>query len=248
MSHVQSLERTFSLLEAMAAAGGVASLSELGAASSLPLPTIHRLLHTLVEFGYVRQVPSRGYALGPGLARLGESASRLVGRWATPHLRELVERIGESTNLAVLDTDKVLYVAQAPGRHAMRMFTEVGRRAGVHCTAVGKAMLANLPEPEVVAILGRSGLPAHTVNTITGLPEMLAELQKVRRAGYALDNGEQEDAVRCVAVALPGEARRAAVSISGPVGRMDDRVVRKAVPLLHNAALDIAREWESLEM
>lgn len=244
--HVQSLSRTFALLEAMADVGGVASLSDLRVVSGLPLPTIHRLLQTLVVLGYVRQVPSRGYALGPRLARLGESATRLVGRWAVPHLRELVERVGESTNLAVLDADHVLYVAQEPGRHSMRMFTEVGRRAGVHCTAVGKAMLARLPEDEAVAILRRSGMPAHTVNTITALPEMLAELQRVRRQGYALDNGEQEDAVRCVAVALPDEVSRAAISISGPAGRLDDGVVRKAVPLLRTAAVQVAKEWESV--
>ena len=248
LGHVQSLSRTFGLLEAMADAGGVASLSELRRTSGLPLPTIHRLLQTLVVLGYVRQVPSRGYALGPRLARLGESATRLVGRWAAPHLRELVERVGETTNLAVLEADGVLYVAQEPGRHSMRMFTEVGRRAGVHCTAVGKAMLARLPEEEAIAVLQRSGMQAHTANTITTLPEMLAELQKVRRRGYALDNGEQEDAVRCVAVALPGEVSRAAISISGPVGRMDDAVVRRAVPLLRTAAAQVAKEWESVEI
>ena len=243
-AHVQSLSRTFGLLESMADAGGVASLSELRRKSGLPLPTIHRLLQTLVGLGYVRQMPSRGYALGPRLSRLGESATRLVGAWVAPHLRELVERVGETTNLAVLDADHVLYVAQEPGRHSMRMFTEVGRRAGVHCKAVGKAMLARLSEEEAIAVLQRSGMPAHTANTITALPEMLAELQKVRRRGYAVDNGEQEDAVRCVAVALPGKASRAAISISGPAGRLDDTVVRQAVPLLRTAAARVAREWE----
>lgn len=227
----------------MADAGGVASLSELHLESGLPLPTIHRLLQTLVGLGYVRQGPSRGYALGPRLARLGETATALIGRWSAPYLRELVERLGESTNVAVLDSDEVLYVAHVPGKHSMRMFTEVGRRAGVHCTAVGKVMLAHLPEQEALALLHRSGLPAYTTNTITGLPEMLTELEKVRQQGYALDNGEQEDAVRCVAVALPGEALRAAVSMSGPVGRMDDAMIHKAVPLLRAVAAKIAKEW-----
>lgn len=246
--NVQSVSRTFGLLEAMVDVGGVASLSELRVKSGLPLATIHRLLQTLVVLGYVRQVASRGYALGPRLARLGEGATRLIDKWAAPHLRELVERVGESTNLALLDADRVLYVAQEPGRHSMRMFTEVGRRAGVHCTAVGKAMLARLSEEEAIAVLQRSGMQAHTANTITTLPEMLAELQKVRRRGYALDNGEQEDAVRCVAVALPGKVSRAAISISGPVGRMDDAVVRRAVPLLRTAAAKVAKEWESVEI
>ena len=153
-----------------------------------------------------------------------------------------MDSLGESTNLAILDGDHVLYVAQEPGRHSMRVFTEAGGRAGVHCTAVGEVMLARLPEEEAVAILRHSGMPAHTVNTITTLPERMVELGTVRQQGYALDNGEQEDAVRCVAVAVPGGASQAAISISGPMGRLDDSVVRKAVPLLRTAAAKVAKE------
>lgn len=246
--NVQSLTRAFGLLEALADAGGVASLSELCLRSGLSLPTAHRLLQTLVVLGYVRQVQSRAYALGPRLARLGEGATRLVAKWAMPYLRELVERVGESANVAVFEADHVIYVAQEPGKHSMRMFTEVGRRAGLHCTAVGKAMLAYLPKEEVVAILHRAGTSAQTAKTITALPKILAELQKVRNEGYAIDNGEQEDGVRCVAVAIPGGATRAAISVSGPLGRMDDAMVRKAVPLLRTAAGRIAKEWESDEI
>ncbi|MGH3326607.1 MAG: helix-turn-helix domain-containing protein, partial [Streptomycetales bacterium] len=83
---VQSLTRAFELLERMADAGGEASLSDLSAGTGLPMPTIHRLVRTLVAEGYVRQVPSRRYALGPRLIRLGETASRLVGSWARPYL------------------------------------------------------------------------------------------------------------------------------------------------------------------
>jgi len=142
---VQSIARAFDLLETMADLGGIVSLSQLAGRSGLPLPTIHRLMRTLLDLGYVRQEPSREYALGPRLVRLGENASRLLGDWATPYLQRVVDAIGESANLAMLDGHQVVYTAQVPGRHSMRMFTEVGRRAGVHCTAVGKAMLAALP-------------------------------------------------------------------------------------------------------
>src|SRR5262249_58547939 len=89
----------------MADAGGEVGLSELSASSGLPLPTIHRLMRTLVACGYVRQQPNRRYALGPRLIRLGESASRLLGTWARPHLAHLVEETGETANLALLDGD-----------------------------------------------------------------------------------------------------------------------------------------------
>src|ERR1700746_2791430 len=120
---VQSIERVFELLETMAAAGGVIGLSQLASQSGLPLPTIHRLGRTLVDLGYVREEPSRAYSLGPRLVRRGDISSGLLTRWATPYLQKVVDALGESTNLAILDGDQIMYVAQAPGSHSMRMFT-----------------------------------------------------------------------------------------------------------------------------
>lgn len=155
---VQSLERAFDLLERMADAGGEVGLSELSASSGLPLPTIHRLMRTLVVCGYVRQQSNRRYALGPRLIRLGESASRLLGTWARPYLARLVEETGETANMALLDGDEIVYVAQVPSKHSMRMFTEVGRRVLPHSTGVGKALLAGFPADEVRALLARTGI------------------------------------------------------------------------------------------
>ena len=198
---VQSIERVFELLETMADAGGVIGLSQLASQSGLPLPTIHRLVRTLVDLGYVRQEPSREYALGPRLVRLGDISSGLLTRWATPYLQQIVGVLGESTNLAILDGDQIMYVAQAPGSHSMRMFTEVGRRAQAHCTAVGKAMLAQMPAEKVDGILRRSGMPAMTEHTITDRAQFARELALIRERGYALDEGEQELGVRCVTAA-----------------------------------------------
>lgn len=240
---VQSVERVLDLLEAMADAGGAAGLSDLAASSGLPLPTIHRLVRTLVDRGYVRQESSRRYALGPRLIRLGETASRVVGMQATPHLTRLVDAIGESANLALLDDGgHVVYVAQVPGRHSMRMFTEVGRRASVHCTAVGKAMLGQLPPSTVHDVLRRIELTAITPATITDQAALLAEFDRVRDRGYAIDEGEQEIGVRCVAVSVQGGPTPAALSISGPTARMTDELVERAVPHLHAAADALAAE------
>jgi IclR family acetate operon transcriptional repressor len=241
---VQSIARVFELLETMADLGGIVTLSELANRSGLPGPTIHRLVRTLVDLGYVRQEPSRAYALGPRLVRLGEGASRLIGTWATPHLRRLVDAVGESANLALLDGDEIVYVAQAPGLHSMRMFTEVGRHAGMHCTAVGKAMLAAMPPERAGEILLRSGLAARTAHTITTLETMQDELARIRENGYALDEEEQEIGVRCVAVTLPGEPARAAISVSGPSTRMTESLVRAAVPTLLETARALGDELD----
>jgi len=241
---VQSIERAFGLLETMADAGGLVGLTRLAAASGLPLPTIHRLVRTLVSLGYVRQDSSRQYALGPRLIRLGEGASRLIGLWARPHLTTLVDALGESANLAVLDGSEVVYMAQVPGRHSMRMFTEVGRRVSPHCTAVGKALLSQMGRDQVADVLSRTDLVAHTEFTITDPTEYLAELHRVRARGYAVDEGEFEVGVRCVAVALDGGPARAALSVSGPTTRMTDELLERAVPHLRAAAVALVAELD----
>jgi IclR family acetate operon transcriptional repressor len=238
---VQSLERAFDLLERMADAGGEVGLSELSASSGLPLPTIHRLMRTLVDCGYVRQQPNRRYALGPRLIRLGESASRLLGTWARPFLAELVDATGETANMALLDGDEVVYVAQVPSRHSMRMFTEVGRRVLPHSTGVGKALLAEVSPQEVRALLGRTGMPAATERTITDPDAFLAELDRIRGLGYAIDDNEQEVGVRCLAVTVPDSPTAAAISISGPAGRLTEAATDKIVPVLHDVARQLAQ-------
>lgn len=125
----------------------------------------------------------------------------------------------------------------------MRTFTEPGRRVLPHCTGVGKALLAQLPTIEVRAILGRTGLPAQTDQTITDLELMLAELEKIRRDGYALDSGEQEVGVRCIAAAVPRAPGLMAISVSGPQARMSEADVERIAPVLKAAA---ARLGESV--
>ncbi|WP_344448537.1 IclR family transcriptional regulator [Actinocorallia aurantiaca] len=233
---VRSLERAFELLEHLTDAGGELALSELTEKAGLPMPTVYRLMQTMVARGYVRQEPSRRYSLGPRLIRLGEGASRLLGSWARPALADLVDRLGETANMALLEGDEVVYVAQVPSRHSMRMFTEVGRRVLPHCTGVGKALLAQLPEEDVRALLARTGMPARTPRTFTDPDALMAELAVVRERGYALDDEEQELGVRCVAVPLSGVHALAAFSVSGPSGRMTPETVEAVVPVMRGAA------------
>ncbi|MCW2847503.1 MAG: IclR family transcriptional regulator [Marmoricola sp.] len=241
---VQSLERAFGVLELVAAHDRAVSLSELATTSGLSPSTLHRLAHTLVTLGYLRQEASRRYALGPRLFLLAEGSSARLNAVVLPHLMHLVAEIGETANLAMLDGDQVAYVAQVPGRHSMRMFTEVGRRVQPHCTAVGKALLASSADADVRALLRRTGLARHTPHTLTEPEEFLAELVQVRRRGYAVDEGEQEVGVRCVAVAVPGNSLRLAISVSGPAPRMSDALLTDAVPVLQATAVALGAELE----
>jgi IclR family transcriptional regulator, acetate operon repressor len=198
-------------------------VSELRAATGLPFGTIHRLLGTLVLHGYARQNPeTHKYTLGPRLLRLGDAVGRHFGVWARPFLTELMEISGESANLVMLDGDHAVYVAQVASRkHNVRMFTEVGRRVLPHSTAVGKVLLAFRPRPEIEALLDRTGLPPRTPRTIVDRDRFLAQLDLVERQGYAVDDGEEEIGVRCLAVPVFGVGDSvAAMSISAPEGRL----------------------------
>ncbi|NIJ13611.1 IclR family acetate operon transcriptional repressor [Saccharomonospora amisosensis] len=245
---VQSLQRAFELLERLADTGGEASLSELATSSGLPMPTIHRLIRTLVALGYVRQNANRRYALGARLIRLGENASLQFGTWARPLLTELVEEVGETANLAVLERDEVVYVAQVPSRHSMRMFTEVGRRLLPHGTGVGKAILAHLPADEVRTLLERTGMPSYTEHTHTDPDAFLDHLGMVAKQGYALDEAEQELGVRCLAVPVLGAPTPTAVSVSGPEGRLTDDVVERIAPIVRRIAAELSQQLSARDL
>ena len=238
---VQSIERAFDLLEMLADAGGALGLSELATVSGLPLPTVHRLMRTLVRRGYVRQEASRRYALGSRLIWLGETSSRMLGTSLRPFLAQLVRLTGETANMAMLDGDEVVYIAQVPSPHQMRMFTEPGRRVQPHCTAVGKALLARLPPGEARALLERGGMPAYTPAAITDPDLLLAHLEVIRKQGYAVDEGEQEVGVRCFAVAVPDAPGSLAISTSGPQARMTDDAAARIVPALRRTASEISQ-------
>jgi IclR family transcriptional regulator, acetate operon repressor len=237
---VQSVERAFDLLELIARAGGEVALTELAAETPLPLPTIHRLLRTLVGIGYVRQLPNRRYALGPRLIRLGEVANRQLGALAMPLLKDLVANLGETANMAVLDGDMVTYLAQVPSPHAMRMFTEVGRQANLHDSGVGKAILSVMDDERVTRLVKQAGMPTPTPKSISTLEDLFVDLTRIRKDGYAVDDEEQETGVRCFAMAVPGAPTPMALSISGPVSRVDDDFRDRAVPELRKATDAIA--------
>jgi IclR family acetate operon transcriptional repressor len=235
---VQSVHRALDVLEALAAAGGTASLTDLAAACGLPAPTVHRLAGTLAGRGYLRHAPDRQYSLGSRLVPLAAGAQALLGERALPVLRGLAELTGESANLALLTQGCAEYVAQAPGRHTMRIFTQVGNRVALHCTGVGKALLAAVPPAQARALIDAAPLAAQTAATITDPDALHAEIALTRTRGYALDEGEMEIGVRCVAVGMPGTAPMA-ISVSGPAVRMTDDLIEAAVAALSAATTQL---------
>lgn len=239
----QSLTRALDVLECLEETEGPLGVTEIARRLDLPAATIHRLVQALLVRGYVRQLPDRRYDLGARLSTLGASATSLLVRRATPVLRGLAADIGESANLAMLTAGAAEYVGQAPGRHAMRMFTEVGRQVPLYCTGVGKAMLAALPERDAERIASREPYERFTSSTLTSPAALLSDIATIRENGYAVDEGEMEEGVRCVAVAFRAPVLHA-VSVSGPTGRMTDAVLERAASRLVAAAEQLANAFD----
>jgi IclR family acetate operon transcriptional repressor len=236
-SGVQSVDRALDILEALAATGTPLGVSALAQTTGLPVGTIHRLLRTLAARGFVRQEASRDYALGPALFRVGHAGTRSIAAPARPYLARLVEISGETANLAVLEGDHVVYVAQVPSPHRLRMFAEVGRHVLPHSTAVGKVLLADRPADVAAGVVRRTGLPARTPTTITDPARFATELTRVRTRGWAEDDEEEETGVRCFAVPVRDGGRViAAMSVSGPAARFDGVGVEELIARMQEIA------------
>lgn len=244
---VQSVERALDLLEALAQADGALGLSALIRETGLPLATVHRLLATLGARGYTRQDPdSRRYLLGPSVLKLREPYTQLFGVWAERHLAELAKVSQETANLAVLDGNHVVYIAQAAAPRRLRMFTRVGNRVLPHASAVGKVLLAFGPREDAERIIDHNGLPHRTAATITDRTRFLDELDMVARQGFATDSGEEEEAVRCLAVPVfvVGQPA-AAMSVSGPAARLESHEQDQLVAEMTRIAAALSASLES---
>ena len=215
MAGVQSLERAFGLLEVIAAHRGAMSLSELATSSGLPPPTLHRLARTLVDLGYLRQEPSRRYALGPRLFLLAESSAMMLNAVALPHLATWWTR---SARRPTWPCSTATRWRTSPRRPAGTRCGCSPRSAGgssPHCTAVGKALLAHAgrggPGP---AAAHRPAAPHAPHGDRPG--RAAGPARSDPRQGYAMDEGEQEVGVRCIAVKVPESTLPLAISVSGP--------------------------------
>lgn len=238
-SVVQSLDRALSLLDLVSFSDHELSLGEIAARSGLAKSTAHRLLRTLELRGFVARNPTSG-SYRPGLKNFrGFHGGPLVHR----ALSDLAERSGETANLGALVGSMVLYVDRADSPQALRWQLGVGERVPAHCSGLGKAILANINREAIERVLPEH-LEALTPHTITNRREFLAQLTEVRRRGYALDDEEFMEGVRCVAVPIigPGGEALAAVSISGPAFRITDDAVRSGTALLHEATGAIGRQ------
>jgi len=231
--HIQSVGKALMILDLLGANHKEMSLGEITKKLGFSKPTAHSLLSTLRTFGYVKHFSSDGsYWLG---VRLFELGSCVLDGWdfrkaAIPFIEELMQELQETVQLAVLDGGEVLYVEKRESHQSLRVVSDIGKRLPVHCTGLGKCLLAFSSPGEIQKIILVKGLPRYTSNTITDPDLLNKELEKIKSQGYAIDNEEIMEGLRCVAAPImniKGEVV-AAISISGPVGRLKDEQIEFA--------------------
>jgi DNA-binding IclR family transcriptional regulator len=202
---VRALSRGLCLLEVLAAAPNGLSLSEIAREANLSKSSTHRLLQTLVMNGYILQDPNGGhYHLS---FKLLELSSYLIqdtnlNMVARPHLEHLAQNTGETVHLVLLDHNTAVYVEKVESPNPIRMYSRIGMRAPLHCTGIGKAILAFLPSERRDTLINHRELKRYTKNTITDPEELHTHLAEIRKCGYSTDDGEHEEHVRCIAAPL----------------------------------------------
>ncbi len=233
---MQSVERTLSILEALSQAPAGVFLNELSSVTGLNKTTVHRLLGTLIQTGYVSGKNGK-YRL---TVRLFEVGARVINRLdvltaARSYLEMLSVVTGEAVHLVVRDGADIVYIFKADaGQNSVQMSSRVGLRNPMYCTGVGKAILAALPEPEAEDVWLHSRIVRRTDNTITTFDRLKQQLAEVNVHGYAVDDEENELGVRCIAASVLDYAGKVAgaFSISAPSGRMDDARLVSIAPLV----------------
>ncbi|MGY3097565.1 IclR family acetate operon transcriptional repressor [Pantoea agglomerans] len=240
---VQSLTRGLTLLELIADSHGSVALTELAQQAGLPNSTTHRLLSTMQQQGFVRQVGDLGlWTIGAHAFVVGSSflQSRNLLALVHPVLRSLMEQSGETVNLAVLDLSdhQAVIIDQVQCTQLMRMSAPIGGKLPMHASGAGKAFLAHLGDEQVTALLHQKGLHYYTPKTLMSPQSLKENLALVRKAGFSFDDEEHALGLRCVAAPIYDEHGEAfaALSISGPISRMtDDRITELGALVIREA-------------
>ena len=221
------------------------SLAELAAELGQSKPTVFRILHTIEDFGYLQKDPATGrYSLAMRFHTLGSSAVRHEQlRWqALPPLQDLARETGETVHVGILYDGEAICVQAVDGTRLIRMHAFVGKRTPAHASALGKVLLAHVPDADLDGLVGR-GLTRFTPRTITEPAALREALHQIRTNGWALDDEEMEVGLRCLGAPITDHSGRpcACVAVSAPAGRMDAQRIASLTPLLKATAGRISR-------
>ena len=241
---VQSLDRAILLLEELAMHKDGCGITRLANLTGLHKSTVHRILNSLLVKGYIdKDGKSDKYYLGIKFLNLSSAIlDRMdVRKIARPLLEDLCANTGEVVHLSILSSGQAVYIdkVENPNRN-VRMYSQIGKGVPLHCTGVGKALLAWHPVKDIEAILAKSGLEPFTKNTITNIEDMKKHLLEIKEQGFAYDEIEHEDGIRCVAAPIFNNKNSvvAAVSVSG----MIIHITEDKMPKIRDEVIKTAKE------
>lgn len=241
---LHTVEKAIKVLECVVTAQGAVGVTEIAREVGINASTVYRILSTFKSHGFVTQDRNNRYFAGNGLLKLiGPVLARLEPRKAArPVMERLAKETGESVNLMVPDGDYGVYVDSVQGSRSIRMVVDIGMRERLHCSSVGKAILAFLPQ-SVFERLASAGFPKLTPNTITDADLLAAHLKLVRERGYAIDDEEGEEGTRCVGAPIFDGAGEivGAISVAGPAFRMSMSKLETYAPIVKAAATEISQ-------
>lgn len=244
---VQVLDRALGILEILWKEGPDLTQSQLCERVGLHKTTVHRLLAVLENHRLVERTKQNGkYRLGLRLFEMGSKVGAEIDlrERGRPHLKKLSYDTGETAHLCILDEGEVLYLEKVEAQRTVRVPSTIGRRYPAHCGAAGKALLAFLSPDELDGIVKKRGLKSYTSKTLTSTKLLKQELRVVRDRGYAVDNEEFEEGLRCIGAPLRDHTGEviAAISIAGPAFRISDERFPEIVQFVVDAAVELSRE------
>lgn len=250
MGKNQSVTRAFTILEHLAKADGMKDLAAISKDLNMNKSTVYRFLSSMAEQGYVHQDEESGrYALG---AKVTWLASKFLEGVEVRHLahsvlKELSLKTNETVHLGLLDGFEVVYIDKVDGNGAIRMASRIGGRMPIHCTALGKAIFASHPEDQWRDYVLEGRLIPRTSQTLTEPELFYEEIYKVRQLGYAIDDCENEDGIRCIAAPIRDYSEKvyAALSVSGWTKTMTHEKIAALAPELVRSALEISNRMGS---
>jgi|YelNatPaOPRAMG01_1025707.scaffolds.fasta_scaffold01632_9 DNA-binding IclR family transcriptional regulator len=251
LSNIQSLERALNIINILAYSEKPVGVTEIGKLLGIHKSTAYRLILTLRQFGYVEQdEETERYYLGLKPLELSNIIlERLdIRKIAHPYLEELSGRVNETVHLAVREEDEIVYIDKVESKQAIRMYSRVGARAPLYCTALGKCLLAFGPQELIEKWIFKKELPPRTESTIKTGEELQKELMEIKRLGYALDREEFEQGVKCIGVPILNKSERAiaAISISIPAFRVTEEKIQDFIPILLETGEKISKRLKFL--
>jgi DNA-binding IclR family transcriptional regulator len=244
--NITALQRGLSLLQLLASSPCGLTAKQVTEQSKLPVSTIHRFLTNLESAGFLNRSNDSVYHLGIACFGIGQAAlGQLdIRRVSLPYLQELNAQTRETIHLTVRHRLSAVYVEKLDSTEPLRIYSRIGATVPLYCTAVGKVLLTYMPDDERQRVLPQLSIRRLTPNTVGNLQELEAELQRIRKNGYACDLEEHELHIRCIAAPIWDHAGtvNASLSITAPIVRMAASRLRQLAPLVQRAGLQISRE------